>query len=377
MTHKIAIIGGGVVGATTAFYLSKQPHTKVTLFDEPTGQGTSASAGIISPWLSKRRNKEWYQMVKTGAAFYPEFLTDVLNKKEIPKAIYQQVGTLLFTKKNKNLEELLEIGLNRREDAPEIGELNILEPADIRARIPIYDKEKRALFASGGARVDGAKLVDLLTKTASQNGAQFIQERASLKQGTAHKWRVESTSVRDTFDTVLLANAAWLPETLAPFGYTVDIRAQKGQLAELQTNWKTDNWPVIMPTGEKDIIPFQNGKIVIGATHEDEAGFDLTLEKEALGEMIEIARSQFSGALSQEDIVSGRVGTRAFTSDFAPFFGEVPGMKKVYAASGLGSTGLTAGPIVGKTLSDLVLENEPALNPGNYPIHHYIKKGEN
>lgn len=362
MKKKIAIIGGGVVGATAAFYLSKQPRADVTLFDEPTGQGTSASAGIISPWLSKRRNKEWYHMVKTGAAFYPKFLTDALAKKDIPKAVYQQVGTLLFTKKDKNLEELLEIGLKRREEAPEIGELKILEPEEIRARIPIYDKEKRALFASGGARVDGERLVELLTKIAVRNGARFIQEWATLNAGRENTWLVKSPSFNETFDAVILANAAWLPETLAPFGYTVDVRPQKGQLAELQTDWETDNWPVIMP---------------IGATHEDDVGFDLTLEKETLGEMVENAQSQFSNALSQEDIVSGRVGTRAYTSDFAPFFGEVPGMESVYAASGLGSTGLTAGPIVGKTLSDLVLGNEPVFNPENYPIQQYIVKGEN
>ena len=69
-----------------------------------------------------------------------------------------------------------------------------------------------------------------------------------------------------------------LPETLEPLGYDVDIRPQKGQLVELQTTWDSNDWPVVMPAGEKDIIPFLNGKILIGATHEDDAGYDLELE---------------------------------------------------------------------------------------------------
>lgn len=146
MTKKIAVIGGGVVGSTATFYLSKHPEYEVTLFDEATGQATSASAGIISPWLSKRRNKEWYQMVKLGAAFYPDFLKEIFSNQEIPTEVYQQVGTLLFTKKDKHLEELLKIGLKRREDAPEIGELIILNPEEIRNYIPIYSKNKRALI---------------------------------------------------------------------------------------------------------------------------------------------------------------------------------------------------------------------------------------
>lgn len=374
MTKNIAIIGGGVVGATTAFYLTKNPDYQVTLFDEATGQGTSASAGIISPWLSKRRNKEWYQMVKLGAAFYPEMLADVLADAAIPHEVYQKVGTLLFTKKDKQLEELLEIGKKRRVDAPEIGDLKILTPAEIKDLVPIYTKDKRALFAAGGARVDGKELVALLIQTAINNGLQLIQERAQLKPNESDKYHVQSPSLTETFDAVVLANAAWLPETLAPLGYEVDIRPQKGQLVELQTDWETDAWPVIMPTGEKDIIPFLDGKILIGATHEDEAGYDLELEENVLEEMVENAQEQFSTAIQRQDIQKGRVGTRAYTSDYAPFFGEVPQLKNVFTASGLGSTGLTSGPIVGKILSDLVRGNQPALDPKKFPIENYIQK---
>ena len=127
-----------------------------------------------------------------------------------------------------------------------------------------------------------------------------------------------------------------------------------------------------MPTGEKDIIPFSNGKILVGATHEDDMGFDLTLQSSSLEEMVLNAQKQFSQYISTNDIISGRVGTRAYTSDFAPFFGEVPGFENVFAASGLGSTGLTAGPLLGKILSDLILGKQPVLDPRKYPIQKYI-----
>ncbi|HZK23611.1 MAG TPA: FAD-dependent oxidoreductase [Atopostipes sp.] len=375
MKQKIAIIGGGIVGATAAFYLTTSENYDVTLFDESTGQGTRASAGIISPWLSKRRNKEWYEMVKQGAAFYPSLLKDVLDDKEIPKSIYQRVGTLLFTRKDKNLEELLEIGLKRRTDAPEIGHLEILSPEQIKKHIPIYTEDKRALFAEGGARVDGKELVDLLLETAQKYGMRYVPEKASLS--VTQKNRVESVSVSEIFDGVILACGAWLPEMLEPLGYTVDVRPQKGQLVELQTDWDTNDWPVVMPAGEKDIIPFLAGKVLIGATHEDEAGYDLKLEDSVLEEMVKNASEQFSSYFTTKSIQNGRVGTRAYTSDFAPFFGEVPGLSKVYTASGLGSTGLTAGPIVGKCLAQLILGENPSLLPEKYPVSQYIQRRGN
>lgn len=374
MKKQIAIIGGGVIGSTAAFYLSKRPDVEVTIFDKKIGQATSASAGIINPWLSKRRNKEWYEMVRLGAAFYPSFLKEVFLNKYIPKEVYQQVGTLLFTKKDKNLEELLEIGIKRREDAPEIGDLKILTPEDIKEMIPIYSKEKRALFASGGARVDGKNLIDSTLDAAKTLGAKLVQAHATLKEAANNQWVIETDDSTQTFDAVILANSAWLPESLSPLGYDVDIRPQKGQLAELQTTFETDSWPVVMPAGEKDIIPFLNGKVLVGATHEDDEGFDLTLHDSSLEEMVLNAKEQFSDSISTEDIISGRVGTRAYTSDYAPFFGEVPEISGVFAASGLGSTGLTAGPLLGKILSDLVVGKEPALEPEKYPIGNYVAK---
>src|SRR5699024_10579146 len=280
-------------------------------------------------------------------------------------------------KKDKNLEDLLEIGIKRREEAPEIGELKILTPGEIRAYIPIYSKTRRALFAAGGARVDGKALIEAVLKAATQNGATVINEKATLIELEKNKWRIETSSLKKEYDAVILANSAWLPDILKSFGYEVDIRPQKGQLAELQTDWKTGNWPVIMPTGEKDIIPFLDGKILVGATHEDDKGFDLTLQESSLEEMVLNAQEQFSESISTKDIMSGRVGTRAYTSDFAPFFGEVPELENIFAASGLGSTGLTAGPLLGKTLSELVLGEEPLLNPKNYPIQNYVIKNKN
>lgn len=54
---KVMIIGGGIIGLTLANYLDKTKFD-VTVIDSLIGQATSASAGIISPWLSKRRNKK-------------------------------------------------------------------------------------------------------------------------------------------------------------------------------------------------------------------------------------------------------------------------------------------------------------------------------
>lgn len=377
MATKIAVIGAGIVGSTASYYLSKEPNIELTIFDEGVGQGTKASAGIISPWLSRRRNKKWYRMVKEAAAFYPDFLNQVMEGEPVPSNVYNKVGTLLFKSNPSYLDDMLDIGLKRREDAPEIGELAILSPEEIQDKIPIYDKDNSAVWASGGAKVDGSQLVHLLLEKVKENQATIIEERADLTVLDNGKYQVASESHTDTFDKVVLANAAWLGQTLEPLGYNVDVRPQKGQLAELEYdfNYNTDSkdWPVVMPEGESDIIPFDDGKIVIGATHEDEMGYDLEVTPELLASMIESANKAFSSIVSADSITNYRTGTRAYTSDYAPFFGHVPNLNNVVAASGLGSTGLTAGPLVGKILYELITNQKPSLPLDDYPISNYIQ----
>lgn len=116
--EKIAIIGGGIIGMTLASYLDTSKFN-VALFDEGTGQATKASAGIISPWLSKRRNKQWYRLAKDGAAFFPKLIKDF----QLDQTIYAQSGTLLL-RPEKDLAELAVLAEKRKEEAPEIETSN-------------------------------------------------------------------------------------------------------------------------------------------------------------------------------------------------------------------------------------------------------------
>ena len=96
---KVAIVGAGIVGATTAYYLSKEADVKVTVYDHGLGQATKAAAGIISPWFSKRRNKAWYKMARLGADFYIDLLND-LQESGQEVDFYQRSGVFLLKKMN-------------------------------------------------------------------------------------------------------------------------------------------------------------------------------------------------------------------------------------------------------------------------------------
>ncbi len=360
---KVAIIGAGIVGATAAYYLSKESDLEVTVFDHGQGQATKAAAGIISPWFSKRRNKAWYKIARLGADFYVDLLAD-LEKSGQEIDFYQRSGVFLLKKDETKLEELYQLALQRREESPLIGQLAILDPASANELFPGLQGFDRLLYASGGARVDGQLLVTRLLE-ASQ--VKLVKEKVTLTP-LASGYQIGE----EVFDQVILATGAWLGHLLEPLGYEVDVRPQKGQLRDYRLAQDMAAYPVVMPEGEWDLIPFAGGKLSLGATHENDMGFDLTVDETLLQQMEEVVLPCYP-SLVEATRAGERVGIRAYTSDFSPFFGQVPGLAGVYAASGLGSSGLTTGPIIGYHLAQLVQSREMTLDPANYPIENYVK----
>ena len=361
---KVAIVGAGIVGATAAYYLSKEADIEVTVFDHGYGQATKAAAGIISPWFSKRRNKAWYKMARLGADFYVDLLADI-GKTGQKVDFYQRSGVLILKKDDSKLEELYDLALQRRDESPLIGELAILDQAATSKLFPGLEGFERLLYASGGARVDGQLIVSRLLE-ASQ--VKVIKKEVSLNP-LASGYQIDN----QMFDQVILSTGAWLGHILEPLGYEVDVRPQKGQLRDYQVPQDMGAYPVVMPEGEWDLIPFPGGKLSLGATHENDMGFDLTVDETLLDQMF-VAASPFYPALDEAISSGERVGIRAYTSDFSPFFGLVPNLSEVYTASGLGSSGLTTGPIIGYHLAQMLQGRSGVLDPADYPTERYIKE---
>ena len=361
---KVAIVGAGIVGATAAYYLSKEADVEVTVFDHGHGQATKAAAGIISPWFSKRRNKAWYKMARLGADFYVDLLAD-LEKTGQKVDFYQRSGVFLLKKDDSKLEELYDLALQRRDESPLIGELAILDQAAASSLFPGLKGFERLLYASGGARVDGQLLVSRLLE-ASQ--VKVVKKEVSLTP-LLSGYQIDN----QMFDQVILSTGAWLGHILEPLGYEVDVRPQKGQLRDYQVDLDMASYSVVMPEGEWDLIPFPGGKLSLGATHENDMGFDLTVDETLLDQMV-VAASPFYPALAEAISSGERVGIRAYTSDFSPFFGQVPNLSGVYTASGLGSSGLTTGPIIGYHLAQMLQGRSGVLDPADYPTERYIKK---
>ena len=375
MKKNLAIIGGGIVGATAAYYALKEGHT-VTLYEDGTGQATKAAAGIICPWFTLRRNKPWYYLVSQGAEFYRRFMADLAEDGLNTDLIFQEVGALLVRKNESSLMRDQERAQERRPASPSIGEVTSLSAQEVMDKFPLLEMPYPASYVSGGARLDGAALIQELHGLIPKLGGKLIHGQAQLVADGGQRVSVLGPD-KDTksYDAILLACGAWLPHILEPLGYEVAISPQKGQLFSVyQPDWAGNTWPVVMPPGKFDIIPFQNGELVIGATHENDRGYDLNIEAERLAELQERASSMLPFLSEQVAYHQVKVGIRAYTPDYAVLVGPVPELNSVWAVSGLGSSGLTSGPFLGSQWVKHVSKGHCDLDQSLYPIESYIKK---
>src|SRR5690625_1303088 len=170
---EVIIVGTGIVGSATAFELTKR-GCKVTMFDNHAeGRATSAGAGIISPWITQRRNKAWYELAKNGAAHYRKLIRQLHAYGEYETS-YKQIGAIHLHYNKGHLKKLKNIALKRRVDAPDNGTVRIVNDTETLTKFPLLNEGYASLYVAGDARSDGRVLRNSLINAAKQQGAKYV-----------------------------------------------------------------------------------------------------------------------------------------------------------------------------------------------------------
>ena len=370
-TNKFAIIGGGIVGMTAAYYLSRA-GLPVTVFDYGKGQATRAAAGIICPWFSKRRNKAWYYLASHGAEFYHQLIEDLQDDGYSSRDIYEQVGCLLLRKTQKALDWDQSQAKEKVKSSPSMGQVIPYYPQEVKEAFPLLQSKQPASLVTGAGRVDGNALINLLKKLVIDNNGKIIKGLASI-QVAQSGYEIHCGNYQQNFEQILLSPGPGLNDLLKPLQLHSDIQAQKGQLFKIyHPQWQNKAWPLVMATGGIDILPFPNGEIVIGSSHEDKAGEDLKIQPAILRQLKDKV-APFLSQVDQYPLHQVKVGTRAFTPDKGVLVGPLPHHEAIWAISGLGSSGLTSGPYLAYQWFLNATTNEHYLPENILSSSHYIK----
>jgi len=359
-TPRVAVIGSGVAGASTAFALAAGGAEVVVVDRVLRGQATAAGAGIIQPW-SSGVDGPTYDLYAAGAAYYPQLL-ERLAAAGVSDIGYRVTGSLVVHADPARLDDVEERLRRRTAGVAVAGTVERLGERDARALFPPLAPALSAVFVSGGARVDGRRLRSGLLAGARRLGAVVLDAPARLVPASAGSWAVHTPGAEIDADVVVVAAGAWVNSVLEPLGHQLDVEPQRGQIAHLELEGRdTANWPSVLPPSSHYIVSFDAGRIVVGATRETGSGFDARITAGGTLEVLTNALTVAPG-LASASLIETRVGLRPLAAEHGPYLGPVPGLPNLFLNAGFGPAGLTMAPVAGHALAQLVLAGSSDLD---------------
>ena len=249
--------------------------------------------------MSGADDPDFYRLYAAAGGYYPKLIAALADAGETATG-YRRTGAMLVSDDAGELAWIERMARQRAE--PAMGDVTQLSAAEAQAMFPPLRRGLGGVFVSGGARVDGRLLAAALLRAAGSHGAKVMQGHAALIEQAGRVVGVEVSGQRIPAERVIVTAGAWTDPVLRPLAADLSVKPQRGQIVHLQLEGPngedtsvTGHWPVILPPGSHYIVPFDAGRIVVGATRETGAGFDYRVtasgQAEVLAEALRIARA--------------------------------------------------------------------------------------
>jgi D-amino-acid dehydrogenase len=373
---EVAVIGGGIVGASLAYRLVRNGARVSVLDRQDVGQATAAGAGILPPLDHFIGAPAMLPLLREARRFYPELLSALAEDGETETG-YAVVGALQVATSSAEAEQLLEIGreceAQRAGGLLHIGELTTLDGAGARRHFPLLGGSVvRALHASGAARIDGRRLLSALRRALERHGARWTETSAEPEMVSGRVIGVRTPAGVWPADAVVIAGGAWSSSAAAHAGVRIPVRPQRGQLVHLELpGTDTSRWPIVLGFGTHYLLSFEPSRIVAGATREDAAGYAAVNTAGGLHGVLEQALWLAPG-LARARLLESRVGLRPVSEDGRPILGVSPAHSNLYLATGHGGYGLEVGPYSGALVADLLLGRSPPVDVGPFAPGRFV-----
>jgi D-amino-acid dehydrogenase len=231
-----------------------------------------------------------------------------------------------------------------------------LSPRQVRELVPWVAPGLNALWLDGVARVDGRAVRAALRSGARHHGATFHHgyARVAVPYDTA-----VGVWIGDTFvpsDWVMCATGAWAGE---PGPARLPVRPVRGQLLHLSLPARqVGSSPILATFHGHYALGFPGGRLVVGATAEPAAGFDVRPTEESSERVLRDA-CRIVPEVIDAPRIEVRVGLRPTTADGFPVVGPDPRVSRLVHVAGLGTWGLAMGPYLGAAAADHLLGRAP------------------
>jgi glycine oxidase len=361
-SEHVVIIGGGIIGCSIAYYLSKS-GVAVTVLErgEIGSQASGAAAGLFSAWKPLAQMDAYNRLLFVGQSLLYELIAELEDATGIDLE-YERSGTLRTIQHASRMEKLRPwVASCRAVGLP----VELLDEEETRQREPLLSPDIcGALLLPGEGQVRAQRVVEALAKAATAYGATFTthEEIVALQQ---HKNKVSSVTTAQgeviACDYLVLAPGAWAAHCGRWLNLTLPVTPQRGQLLSLRQP-PTAIHHIVIGKGIY-VAPKKDGTIIVGATKED-IGFDARVTAGGAFWLLDWAL-KLMPALEQCTLERVWSGLRPKTPDNYPILGIAPGWENVALALGHHSFGILLSAITGQSMAELITSGHipPIIKP--------------
>ena len=361
---EILVIGGGVIGLSIAWHLSRSGHS-ITVFDssEP-GQASKAAAGMLAPLAEASAPGPFLDLALASLRRYPGFIERLKTASGLDLEICGP-GILRVARtfdEEAALDRALEwqAALGLPLDRLSGEEVRRLEPAAAQSIIA-------AIRSPHECQIEPRLLLAALSSACCSQGVQQISGKVTGLESQAERViAVRMETDHFSCSTLVIAGGAWSEMVGEWLGVNIPVRPLRGQILALGPC----EIPILqhtLYTHGAYLVPRRDGRIVAGAT-EESVGLDTSPTVCGIAALRSGAEALIP-ALADLPLHSAWTGLRPLSGDVLPLMGRAPGWDNVHIATGHGRNGILLAPVTGSLMADAILKGMPlpaAFDPARF-----------
>ncbi len=350
-TAEVVIIGGGIMGLSTAYHLAEKKCRDVAVLEKDllAQASTGLSVGGIRQQFSHPANIRLSQeSVEVFADFQRKFGVDIN---------FRQVGYLFLTEREDTWKDFsTAVKTQRNLGVP----VEVLSPGEIKKRWPYLNTDglRGGTFGPEDGYADPYQAAMGYAK-ACRNSGVVIEEKKEVTAIIIRNGRVTGVQTPKgniSSPVVVIAAGAWAAQAGKTAGLDLPVTPCRRQVFMTK---EFDAVPKPVPLViDQDTAFYFRGEdpgLLMGMSDPDEPpGFHTHVDRNFLEKVIEAAVHR-APVLEKARILRGWGGLYAVTPDDNPIIDSLP-VEGLYCAAGFSGHGFQHAPAVGRVTADLILQ---------------------
>ena len=375
---RVVVIGGGVIGVSTAYHLTKAGWGDVLLLEQGhlSGGTTWHAAGLVGPL---RASESGTRLVQYSTELYA-----ALERETGLATGYRQVGGVIVARTEDRMVQLRRTAANA---AAYDLDCELLTPGRARDLWPVMEVGdlQGAIWLPGDGRVNPTDLTAALARGARRGGARIVEGArvvgVEVADGSSgHRvtgvWAdVAGEPLRVEAEVVVNCAGQWAKALADPLGVTVPLHsAEHFYVVTEEIDGVHPDLPIMRDPDGYTYFKEEVGGLVVGGFEPEAKPWRTpsTIPHPFEFRLLEEDWDHFSvlmdeavrrvPALAGTGIRKFYNGPESFTPDNQFVMGEAPGLRGYFVAAGFNSVGIASAGGAGRALAEWIVDGDPGTD---------------